>query len=460
MTAEQQQAIIDKVIKEFGPDGGYARVAETLGVLKVNGERIEVDLKAVKESVEKQGAAIDRFQSQIRTHRGPGYVPGMEDYAKRFSPTRAFSAIAHNDWSKAGLEKELIDQSLKRVPSAMVGNEASGGAFIADNLMADVIEPVYRKSRFIALNPDDGETNVSVIDGLTLGQATIPGFVGGCIAYFHREAEEPTASKVKTFKRTMMPKKCSVLVQLTEEMTSYAMPVFDRLLNKDMAKALSRKIDHTIPYGFGGESAPRGIVRTPGIRIYSAESKGNGVLLDPILGVLGAAPFQADWVGAELHPDHFSNMKLVLAENEEDTMDAMAIMPPRAVEWLKQLKALNFSGQTTGMPYLLPFGMTDAQLTNLIGKFAATTQIPSNLKPGASIGAPSASGTAKCGDIFYGDMSEVLVGRAGGMIVKRDNGLGAGIGAGTEIIRVTTYIDTTVRRPEAILVCPDGKIRA
>jgi HK97 family phage major capsid protein len=259
---------------------------------------------------------------------------------------------------------------------------------------------------------------------------------------------------------TMNPKKLMMLVKLTDSMRRFGGFGFENILRNDMINTAAEKFDWTVAYGNGGADMPRGIINTSGIKIFSAEKGGYGVLGTDSLADTGV--FQATWAGAALTFDVVDLMNLALEEDKiRQGPSAIMITSPRALSYLRRLKVTYFSGQTSGQGYLLGLPiLSDARLADIIGAFDKTPQIPSNNYAGKSVGAtPTNAATVNCTDVFKGNLAEVIVGRWSGLEIETDGGMGPGFKSDHIYTKMRMYADVGVRQPRGIIVCPDAIVR-
>lgn len=404
-----------------------------------------LDGKKVLDALESLKAGQAATQEAIRRSTGGFYVPGIEEYGKKFSMVRALIAVKTGDWSKAGLEKEIFDQTRNKA-GHIVGQDSAGGFWVPDQVIPDIIAAIYTRSVMVGLE-GSGQTRVSVIDGLTGIPAKIPKFDGGMIAYWIGEQDKYAESQTKSGNVTMTPKKLGVLTRLTDEMQRFSSPGFENLLRTDMQRAAAKKLDWTVLFGSGTENMPRGIMSLKDIQVFSAESGNTTVPANP--------------AGAELTFDGLMEMQGLLEDNDIDINDSFAIISAtRYFRRLKQLKILNFSAQATGNPYLLGVPMlTDEKLTSIIGDWDKTTQIPTTNRPGASLGWANPQANALNGDVVAANWSEVVLGRWSGVEITNDGGTGDGFINDQTYVKMRLYIDLGYRLEKAIVVCPDAKMR-
>lgn len=416
-----------------------------------------IDLRKTLEEIDALKTGHERIKEQIRTSKSGVYIPGIED--EEFSLVRAFTGIrrGRGDWSNVGAarEKEMLD-ALRDKAAQSIGDDSMGGYFVPDQLIPDVIAAIYTRSVFISLD-GEGETLASVISGLSGGTVRVPKFDGGTIAYWIGEEDSYTESAAAVGDMVMNPKKLGVLVKLTDAMQKFGGFGFESLLRRDITRAAAKKLDYAILAGRGGDNEPRGIAAHPDVSLYVAET--GATLANNPTAI--AAYSGGDWAGGELDFDGLDDMDLILEEDDVE-MDASyrTIAPPRYFRRLAQLRTLNFTGQTSGQPYLLGMPMLSAaRLAELIGPFSKMNQIATAAKPGDLVDAPSATGTSKFGAVLKGNLSEIVVGRWGGIEIEDDGGRGTGFSTDHTFLKLRMYTDVGIRQPRALLLSPDVQMR-
>lgn len=414
----------------------------------------DVDIKKVMQAYEQMRSQVSAIQESIRTRKDALYFPGVEDAGKKFNLLRLVSGIRRKDAKKyAPYEHEVVTQAQKmaeengHIPQMRAGHtmwdDGAAGMWVPDQVIPEIIQPMYARSELIALE-GEGNTRVSVIDGLTGNPVKIPEFEGGMIAYWIGEEDEYAESKTKSGNLTMSPKKLGILTRITEEMIQMASPGFNNFMRRDMVRAAARRLDWTILYGKGTPNMPLGVFNDPKVRKFYAESSATDGLTPPGSPTAG---------GVECGFDELMEMKGIL-EDEDTSVDANSeciVSCARYFRRLKKLKITNFSGQTSGMPYLLgaPF-LSDDRLKGIIGNYAKMNQIPSKKSYG---------GTATATDILYGDLSEIVVGRWSGIQIVDDAGEGTGFIRDQTYIKFRMWADVVNRRTRALLHCVDAKVR-
>lgn len=462
LTSKQQAQLLSKLHDFFGDEeGGWAQAKEMLTTLRSEHDELKAfDFDQVLTDHEALKARQTQLEDSIRNSRKGFYISGLED--QEFSLVKTFFAVRSGNWDGAEHEKEILDQVREKRNKLLRGqtmhDDSLGGTFIPDQVIPDVIGAIYARSAFLAMD-GDGQTNVSVLEGLMGGNVKIPKFNGGLVAYWIGDEDEYTESMVGTGDITMNPKKLGILVRLTDSMRRFPAYGFERLLRRDMEKAAATKIDWTIAYGSGTADTPRGLAAHADIQLYSAEA--NALVNNNATDI--AAANSGDWQGATLDFDGLEEMRLLMEEDDiiMDDGDWRTVSSPRYYSNLRTLKIENYSGQTSGQPYLLGAPMIpESRLRGLIGDFGKTSQISSSALPGASVNAPTTSTDQKHTDVFAGDLSQCVVGRWAGIEIDDDGGKGKGYTSDHTYMKLRMYMDVAVREARAIKICPDAKVRA
>lgn len=443
--------LLERLQGLFDDDGGIDSLMERLKMVEANYDELKgLDFKKAIEEIEKVRATQESLIQTIRSSKRGFYVPGIED--ESFSLLKACLGIKTGRWTGAEKEKEILD-AVRSKAAQSIGDDSLGGYFVPDQVIPEVIGAIYTRSVLINLN-GEGETRVSVLEGLIGGNVSIPKFEGGLIAYWIGEEDEYAESLADVGDINMNPKKLGVLVKLTDAMRRFQGYGFEALLRNDMIRATAKKLDWTIMFGRGTDYMPRGIFKTPGIKIYRAET-------GEVLTTVEAAAV-ADWQGGELGFDGMMAMELGLEEDDIDLDESHAwISSPREFFRLKTSKVANYTGQTSEQPYLLgaPF-ISNERLADLIGPFDKSNQIPSNDLPGASIDGTTTSTDEKYTTVLGGNLSNVVLGRWAGLEIEDDEGKGKGFTSDHTFVKMRMYADVNIRQPRSIIVCPDSLVRA
>ena len=476
---EVAAALMMKLEGFFAEKGGFSTLTERVKAIEDICEGLKgLNVKEAVQAYDKIKSRQELLEKQVKSNRGGIYVPGIEN--ETFSLSRACLGVKMGGTKDAfekirgGKEFEILRAAQQKAiqfygadafekASQNVSDDSLGGAFIPDQVIADVISAIYTRSIFINLT-GEGAERISVIPGLVGDKVRIPKFQGGMIAYWQGEEDETAESNMKVGDVTMSYKKLGCLARLTEDIRLFASYGFEQLFRRDMARAMAKKLDYAIPYGSGGDHQPLGFMKTKGIYVYSAQKK-KASLYDLAANggvALGdTTAFQADWAGAELDFDGLDNMELTL-EEADITADpsSMWFAPPRFWRRLKKLKIANYSGQTTQQPYLIgPPILPTSRLKELIGDLDSANQWPTTNTPGKTVNAPTTSTTAKFGDVVKLNCNEVVLGQWTGLQITDDGGNGKGFPSDHVYVKARLRVDVGLRQAKAIVLCPDAQMR-
>ncbi len=477
LTEEKAAQLLGAMDELLGADG-LTTMREKIAALQATVDGMAgLDPKAIATNFERMQAEHDAMVLHLRTKRDRFYVSGIEDIGDQFSVIRACSGYLQGSGSKvgyeavgAGLEFELMRQVYEKNRDVFakagigIGDDTVAASFIPDQVIADVIAAIYRRAVFFNLQ-GDGQTRVSVIDGLIGQNVRVPKFDGGCVAYWVDEEAEYAESYLSTGLKSATPHKLGVLTTITQEMEEQMGFGFETLFRNDLIEAAKKKIDWTIAYGRGG-NMPLGILNWTGVRVFSAQA---GEAVDDLFvndvqgdgtaaGTTIAAANSGDWDGGELDFDALMDMQTLQEEDDVYLDNSALVSAARYLKRLKQLKIENYSGQTAGNPYLIGVPMlTDGRLRDLIGDFARSSMFAAGL-PGAGIGAPTTSTTSSYTDVISGDLRTVIWMRWAGMEITDDGGKGAGFTKDLKYVKLRLRGDTFIRQERKLMVCPDAQI--
>ncbi len=426
------------------------------------------DHRKLLERVESNHAANEKMARIIRNRQDGLYVAGLED--RKVNLAKVIFALACG--TKAGRkldeglfkqcdaseEFETLMQVQKKHGHQWLGAKAQniaddelGGAFVPGQVLENqLILPLYRDSVLIGL--ENGQTRVTVLDNIaTLGEISIPHFVGGSAAGWLGEQQIGAQTQVKTGMKVMRPRKAGCWLPMTEEIIRGAAYGFTNLLEMDLRHALADLLDEAVMYGMGSEHQPRGILKTAGLRVFSA-----GTGLD-YADVATANSTITDWAGGELELRKMMQMQLALKRAKVRTANAAWISSPDFITRTKARQLKQFTGQTDEKAFQLGPFLRDETLRSLIGDFAETPFVPYQNKPGASIGGATTSVVTKFTDVLYGNLQQVMVALWGGLEIATDDGKGLGFPSEVTLVRARMRADVGVRRPDELIVCPDAQ---
>lgn len=438
----------------------------TAAIKRVDGNEevlSKINVDEVLQEFESQKAWFEKARETMRHSRHGLYVSGAEELAyipgrgqdpnKCFSLLRAMVAVKTGDWSRAGLEKDLLDQTREQFlgkAAQSVEVDSRGGFMVPEQVIPELIPAVYARSALINLT-GDGETLVSVIDGLTTEAFKIPKFDGGVLAYWEDEEGAIAESLANVGDVDGRLKRLGVLVKLTDAMRRFGAMGFEMQVRRDMEIKMALKLDKAVLYGKGTDNQPRGVFNHPDVTQYSAETS----------AVLTSDPSDAQ--GGEMDFDDLDEMRGVNEDNDfEETPQSAFVSHPRFFRRIKRQKVQHYTGQTVDRAYILGAPrITDAALTELIGRFSKTTQVPTTNLPGESWQHPTTDTSPDddlYGDVAYGNWNDVVVARSVALDIVDDDGKYQ-FPSSSFYLKLEGYFDVVFRRPESIVAAADVKMR-
>lgn len=343
-------------------------------------------------------------------------VPDLEKEKSAFSFLKAINAISTGDWSNAGFEKEIFQETSKRAMAQ--GVDTAGGYIVPNQYIAELIE-LLRADTVVM------QAGATVMSGLTGSPVEIPKQTGGATAYWVGENQAITSSDLTLGQIKMTPKAVAAMVKLSNRLIRMSNPSAEAMVRRDIVQTLSLAIDLAALRGTGAEYQPIGVANTSGINTHA-------------IGANGGTPDFDD---------------LIDMEYEVEVDNALRGKPsfifhPAIKRALIKLKVANYSGQTDGMYIVQP--VTEDQLASWIGyPYRNTTQIPVNLTKGNA---------TNCSQIFFGNWQELIIGQWAGMEIMASQETSDAFEKNQTWVRVMQEVDFAVRHPESFCVCSDAKI--
>lgn len=464
---KEADGILQKLLPLLDEKEGFNKVKEICKALETKVASIahleKFDLKQLLEAFDRVKASNEMLAKQIKNDRRSSPY-GMED--EKFNTMKFIigTRLGH-DHPDAKSEKEFdmvkscyqqIEKNYGAKAAQVIGDPARGASWIPDQVLAENIAALYHQLVFVKWG-DMGAQRMRVFDGLFGAQVRIPKAEGGIVVYTAGEEKSAVESVANTGEVVFNPKKLHAMVRITESMRDFAPAQFNNYLQTEMFNKLGEKVDYLTAYGNGGNNEPLGVFRNPAIGLYSVQA---GALVTNTVAAIAAAN-GGDWTGGELTFDVMENVKTAL-KRKKVTLDASAawITAPELLSRLKLSKYITHSGQTTDKPYLFGLILNDAKLRELIGDFGETAQIAVDQKPGATIGAPSASGTAKYTDAAFAKWNQGFLARWFGIKLEDDGGKGQFFPSGGMLQRMSMTWDVNLGREQAFMLVPDAKAQS
>ena len=396
---------------------------EILAALGEHGKALEAQGIAVEEklkrldAIEGLEARLEVFETAAKQkHSKLVDLPGVDEGKEDFSFLKAFNGIVNKDWSEAGFEKEVFDQTRKKALNT--GNGTQGGYIVPNQYIAEIIELLRAESVVMGMG-------ATVLSGLYGSPVEIPKQTGGATGYWVGENEAITESEQTFGQLNLAPKQVAAMVKMSNRFMNLSDPSGEAMVRRDLAQVIALKIDLAALRGSGSSNMPMGIANTPGIGTAALGTNG---------GVF-------DWDAAQ-------RMEGTLEDANALRGQLGYVTNPKIKRLLKRIRIPQFSGQTDG-EYVFNPVMTDAQLDAQLGQvLRGTTQLPTNLEKGSS--------GAVCSEVFYGNWQELIVGQWGGLEFMASGETGDAFEKCQTWIRVIQECDIAVRHPESFCLVSDA----
>lgn len=398
-----------------------ARVAEILSIGYRHNVRDDAE-KAVKDGLTPAEFRGILFEKGVnKPIDAPAAEVGMSaKEAKSYSLFRAVNAMANNDWSQAGFEREVSAEIAKRmgkqprglfIPADVfkrdltVGSATAGGNTVGTTHMGSEFVDALRANMVL---PGLGARFMSGLKG----NIAIPALNAKTTVAFVAEGNAPTEG-APTFRQiTMTPRSVSGYVDMSRLLLQNSDPSVEGIIRNDLIRQVAAKIESVAIKG-GGANEPTGVLGTSGIG-------------DVALGATGDAP---TW----------SSIVQVVAEVEMD--DALL----GAASFLTNPKVKSKLARTAKV------ASTDSQMliappfNDLYGyPMAVTTQVPSDLtkSTGENLSA-----------LLFGVWSELMIGVWSGTDILVDPYTASN--TGTVRLRIFQEVDVAVRHAQSFAAIKD-----
>ena len=346
---------------------------------------------------------------------------GMNDQeVRQFSIVRAIDAIARNDWSNAGFEKEMSDATSQKLgkqargfflPTDVMTRDlnvttatAGGNVVSTDLLSGSFIDYLRNKMKVIDLG-------ATMLTGLN-GNVAIPRQSGGATAYWVAESGAVTESQAAFDQVTLTPATVGAFSDISRKLLLQSSIDVESFVRNELATTLAIEIDRAAIHGSGSSNQPTGILATSGIG-------------DVAGGTNGLAPTYAHIVGLETQ----------VAQDNAD-MGNLAYLTNSKVrgKLLTTEKASNTAQMVWG------------DNNTLRGYNAAVSnQVSSTLTKGNQ---------SLSSAIIFGNWSDLLIGMWGGLDIAIDTSTGSA--SGTVRVVALQDVDVAVRHAQSFAAMKDA----
>ena len=344
-------------------------------------------------------------------------MPGLEDEAKSFSITRAINAIVTGDWSNAGFEKEVFDQTRKR--AASTNDDSNLGYFVPNEVLPGFIEMLTAESVVTQM----GATVLSNLSGVPV---EIPKQVGGATAYWVEENASITESDLSAGQLALTPKAVAAMVKMSNRLLRLSNPSVEAMVRSDIARVIALASDLAALRGSGVAGQPIGIANTANINTVA-------------IGTDGGAPTF----------DHLYDMQYELQKDNAYRGNLGYIFHPATRRRLVKTKVAQFSTDTSGEYIVQPMVSEQALVSWMGHPYKMTTQIPINLTKGSAV---------NCTEIYFANWSELIIGQWGGLEIMASRETSDAFAKNQTWVRIIQDIDIAVRHPESFCLINDATI--
>lgn len=203
-------------------------------------------------------------------------LPGSEDYTKKYSVTRVARALFTGNPDDAPFEREISDQTLKRLPDivkqrVMTTVTPSAGGFLIPTEMQATLLPKF-----------DSQAIVNQIGATVLKPSGWPykinSITGGLTAAYAAEGGAGSASDLTFAQLNLSPRKMTARTFVTAEQVGYGTPQTDSVILDDISLRLALLRDYWALIGTGS-SMPLGLFN------YSAAASPTAQQIATVAGV-------------------------------------------------------------------------------------------------------------------------------------------------------------------------------
>lgn len=344
-----------------------------------------------------QRQALDFIGSDTGTAtRQRMFAPAIRRGGEReYSLMRAIAAEYSGNWSEAGFEREVAQETTRAVGKSASGfyvpPAVLGRAVITTATAPQLIGTDHMSSAFIdALRPEVAVMGLgaTILPGL-VENVSIPRMVSGTAAAWVAEGVAAAESSPVFDSVPLSLKQLSARSQLSRRQMKQSLPGLDVLLRNDLRRSLAIELDRAAIAGAGSATVPRGILNTVGIGSVA-------------IGANGGVPF-------------FQFLTKLMAEVESENVAGTSY------GWLTNhfVKGTLLSTQTADGAQQMILQRIGTEWNIAGHKAAFSNLVPANGTKG--------TGTA-LSSIIFGNWSDLLIGQWGGIDIVVDDMTGADTG--------------------------------
>lgn len=378
---------------------------ESIAKIKELGEKLgksETDINTkVDDFVKANKEEMDKIKAAIEKAGGGLSLPGLGDEEKNKKPEDRFSfqmaykgmltgGLKNGEWSEAGYEKEVIEQTMQKAQST--GSGSTGGFLVAEEISAGLIPLAIAKMPIMQM----GVTRMTGLVGdIAINKATArpTGFWVG-------ENDIPTESNITYDQRNLRPKRVAGFTIVSKRLILQSRGVVEQFTRQELANGIALAWHQAMISGKGSENEPKGLNNYSDIGTTTA------------IGATGGR-FRIDKAGVMEKNIDVANML-------NDTGSYGYLMRPEVRSGLRRERADAVTADDArGMGLLVnaPI-MSNTQLEAALGYMVrSTTQLSATVSKG---------GVSTLSRVYFGDWSQFIVGEWAGLELKASDVAGQG----------------------------------
>lgn len=367
------------------------------------GKRTELESK-IKGLEAGIGELRETIKEEKRFHL-PGVEAAKGGERDAFSLARACRAIASKNFDNAPYEREVFQGMQAKALSQ--GSDSAGGYIVPEEAIISVIEKL--KAQVVAF--DLGATEMQC----TGVPCVIPRVSTSATAYWVSENSSITASDLAFEQIALTPKTVAGRVILSNLLLETSQPSADTIIEQDLAQQLGLAVDAAILKG-GGAGEPTGVMGDASVAKVATSLTSSVAPTVPELlefpdTLMGANALRGS-LGWVLHPS--------------------------ALTQIRQIKSENATLGTSNLE-VSRFMLGDGPLNTLLGyPYRVSTQM-------------TAPGTDDDYSMLFGNFSDVMVARWGGLRLLASNTSDDAFSKDQTHIRATMRMDVGLRHPESFV---------
>lgn len=353
----------------------------------------QTKVAALEEAIKKNGDYMARLEEQIKQQQASA-LPGLKDEKVKFDMGMFVKALymekqgasQEKAWKDAGVEKEAVEQYMKRRDAS--GSDGTlGGYLIPQEIADEVISLAIARTPILQMG-------VTILPNLTADLA-INRVTGRPTGYWVGENTAPTKSETTFGQTWLRPKKVGAFSKISNRLIYQSRGVADKVIRQELSIAMSLKMNEGFTFGTGSAYQPKGILNQPNTTASSV-----------VLGTGNGGRFRVTDAAA-------MEMDLDVANELVDGGKFGFLFRPEVKSGMKRERVVMYNGASAnaGLPVdvMNPL-MSDARLREVLGyDFKTTTQVPKTDAVGTS---------STCSKVAFGNWEYFYIGMWRDFVIK------------------------------------------